>query len=578
MKRTLALFVFTFLAVSASAGQTRRYVVGVSAGNDEVAVASRAVDAPLLGGRHFRVFRNLGGFAADLTDAEAATLRGERGVRFVEASMPVYAFNRSTGSRVHKAAPAFRDPNIQTTPWGVANVDAPATWIASRGDAVNVAIIDTGIDYTHPDLKDEYAGGVNVLVNSTDPMDDNGHGTHVAGTIAAADNAVGVVGVAPHARLWSAKVLASDGSGSTADIASAIDWVIGKKEAGGNWIINMSLGICSDPTDFSCAPSAPQTLVDACQRAADAGILIFAAAGNDSAPGAPAPVAYPAAFPTVVAVGAVDATGTIADFSNQGPEMAVVAPGVDILSTFPVGQASNSYIEAGVAPLDAGAIQGSKMATVSGKPVFCGFGGAAAEFPAEVKGNIAVIERGNNISFNEKTKNALTAGAAGVVIYNCSMTAAPDTCANDADFTTWTLITTLSDGTQDPADLSFDWPVALGVSNETGLALRAMSSTVTEANTPDDYTVMSGTSMASPHAAGVAALIWSAAPNAAARDVKQAMLSTAQDLGAAGQDPVYGFGLLDAMAAAKTMAPQLFGSGNPPKAPPTGRPYLKRGH
>jgi subtilisin family serine protease len=92
-------------------------------------------------------------------------------------------------------------------------VRAPLVWPVAKGDGINVAVVDTGIDYTHPELKDRYQGGFNAITGTNDPTDDEGHGTHVAGTIAASDNGIGVVGVAPNAKIWSAKVRA-DGSGA----------------------------------------------------------------------------------------------------------------------------------------------------------------------------------------------------------------------------------------------------------------------------------------------------------------------------------------------------------------------------
>lgn len=580
MKPAIALTAFMFAAVSAFGSPTEHYIVGVTA-VDPVMVAIRAVEAPLLGARHFRSFAHLGAFAADLTADEAAALRRDPEVRFVEESMRVHAFANRPAWIAHAAVP-LRNPNVQTTPWGVTAVDAPASWPASRGDAINVAIIDTGIDYNHEDIAGQYAGGYCTMNGTTDPMDDNGHGTHVAGTIAAENNGYGVVGVAPHAHLWAVKVLGWDGSGTTADIAAAFDWIIRKKQSiGGNWIINMSFGICSDPTDFSCASKPPQTLVDACQRAADAGILMFAAAGNDSSPDNPAPVAYPAAFPTVVAIGALDSHGAIASFSDQGPELAAVAPGVDVLSTYLTGQGSNSYVTDGPAVYDTIQVSGSAVALVRGKAVYCGLGASAGDFPLDVKDNIALMERNSRVAFDQQTKNAMAAGAAAVVIYNCSKASSPQTCSSESDVSTWSLVTNLADGTENPFDVTTSWPLVLGVSNTAGMAMRAVpNASVAAANVPDDYEVLSGTSMSSPHAAGVAALVWSVAPRATAADIRRALLSTARDLGKPGQDPVFGSGMLDAAAAIKLVAPQLATLIGTTVTPPStgGRPFPKRGH
>lgn len=599
MKRTFAAALVAFLfAVSTFAAETHRYVVGVKPQRNRVAIASRALAPDADGGavlraRNFSDFSYLDSFAADLTDDEAAALRQQPDVKFVEAALTVHAYETVTPHAPFKPAVEMRDPNVQTTPWGIPAVRATDTWTVTRGAGVNVAIIDTGIDYNHPDLKDQYAGGYNFVAvpHTADPADDNGHGTHVAGIIAAEDNVIGVVGVAPNAKIWSVKALDSTGSGSTADISAGINWVIGKKaEIGGDWIINMSLGICSDPSNTDCAPAPPQSMVTACQKASDAGILIIAASGNDSTAGAPKPVGYPASFSTVVAVGAVDSANNIADFSNQGPELALIAPGVNVLSTYRVGQGVNSYAQKNSTLFAADGLFGSKRDTVGGRFVYCGIGASASDFPPSVKGNIALIQRGT-ATFNQKTKNAVAAGASAVIIYNCSKTASHSTCGND-DFTSqWTLIGKVDSTGQpnsacqdptnpisatckdDPADLAFPWPVSIRLNNPDGEAFRSdMNATISAASLADDYATLSGTSMATPHAVGVAALVWSAAPTATAKDVRAAMINTAHDLGAPGQDTVFGFGLVDAYLAAKSIAPQLF-----TPQPPTGRRILRRG-
>ncbi len=568
MKRTLAaaLIVISF-AVSTLAAGTRRYVVGVRPQRSRMAIASRALTpasdgvAPLAS-RNFSDFKYLDSFAADLTDDEAAALRQQPDVTFVEASMTVHALGIRLADVAQTSAPAGpRATSTQTTPWGISAVHAPDTWIVTRGDHVNVAVLDTGIDYNHADLQGRYVGGYNFVAvpNTADPKDDNGHGTHVAGIIAADDNALGVVGVAPNANIWSVKILDKDGSGSTPSIAAGINWVISKKaEIGGNWIINMSLGIpaCTSTKTTDCASAPPLAMVTACQKAADAGVLIFAAAGNESSTGAPAPVGYPAAISTVVAVGAIDALQNVASFSDQGPEVAMVAPGVFDKSTWPTGTGSDTHLASQDGTfVESIAMDGSPSGTITGQLVFCGLGTSPADFPAAVRGNIALIQRGD-ITFGAKTKNAVAAGATAVAIFN-----------KETGPFLGTLIGT------DPADKTYPWPLAVSLSLEDGQKLTGLSSSATITNSPGDYQYESGTSMASPHAAGVAALVWSAAPSATANDVRAAMINTAHDLGASGQDPVFGFGLVDAYLAAKSIAPQLF-----IPQPSTGRRILRRGH
>ena len=144
--------------------------------------------------------------------------------------------------------------------------------------------------------------------------------THCAGVIAGADNDFGIVGVAPSAELYVAKVLGDNGSGSIQAIINGIDWAIEEQVD----IISMSLGASQDPG---------QAFHDSIKRARQAGIIIVAASGNENTH-----VGWPAAYPETIAVGAVDQTFGRANFSNFGKELDVVAPGVDILSTYPVGR------------------------------------------------------------------------------------------------------------------------------------------------------------------------------------------------------------------------------------------------
>jgi subtilisin len=210
-------------------------------------------------------------------------------------------------------------------PWGVDRIDAEWAWDTSRGTGVKVAVIDTGIDPAHPDLVDNIAGGVNfvrkVWWRDPDPSkwaDDNGHGTHVAGIIAAVDNEIGVIGVAPEASLYTVKVLNKNGSGYISDIILGIEWAVDN----GMQVANMSLGTDTDV----------QSLHDACDAAADADLLLVAAAGNDG--GA---VDYPAAYSSVIAVAATDINDQRASWSSYGPEVLVAAPGVSVRSTWKGG-------------------------------------------------------------------------------------------------------------------------------------------------------------------------------------------------------------------------------------------------
>lgn len=207
--------------------------------------------------------------------------------------------------------------------WGVKRIGAGLVHDSgNKGDSVKIAIFDTGIDYTHLDLADNYAGGYDFANDDSDPMDDNGHGTHIAGTIAAIDNETGVVGVAPEAEVYALKVLLADGSGSYSYVIAALEWCVHN----GIQIANHSYASSANPG----------TIVQAAfSNAYSAGVLSVAAAGNSGTKNATADsIEYPAKFTSVVAVGATDMEDTRASYSSTGPELELTAPGVRILSTY----------------------------------------------------------------------------------------------------------------------------------------------------------------------------------------------------------------------------------------------------
>ena len=207
-----------------------------------------------------------------------------------------------------------------------ADIDAPEAWASVSGSNVRVAVIDSGVDYTHPDIAPNYAGGNDFTSADGNPMDDHGHGTHVAGTIAAAMNnptgdpaaEEGVVGVAPQAQILAYKVCTADGTCSDFAIVQAI----GQAVADGARVINMSLG----DTVFS------QSLYDAVQDAWNANVVIVAGAGNNGT----TEHFYPAAFDNVIAVGAFDEDHRRASFSNYGSWVDIAAPGNVIFSAYPL--------------------------------------------------------------------------------------------------------------------------------------------------------------------------------------------------------------------------------------------------
>ncbi|MHB1417064.1 MAG: S8 family serine peptidase [Chloroflexota bacterium] len=210
--------------------------------------------------------------------------------------------------------------------WGVKRIGAGLVQASgNEGAGVKVAIVDSGIDYNHPDLNANYVGGYDFVNNDDDPMDDNGHGTHVAGTVAAEDNGIGVVGVAPDADLYALKVLDSSGSGSYSAVVAALEWCVDH----GIQVTNNSYGSSGDPGT---------TVKAAFDAAYNAGIVNVGAAGNAGRTRTNVDnMIYPAKYDSVIAVAATDSSDNRASFSSTGPAAELAAPGVGIYSTVPGG-------------------------------------------------------------------------------------------------------------------------------------------------------------------------------------------------------------------------------------------------
>ncbi|MBM3270922.1 MAG: S8 family serine peptidase [Candidatus Sericytochromatia bacterium] len=242
---------------------------------------------------------------ADLA-AEVDRLQADPDVEYAEPDWPMTAFLTPD------------DPQASGQ-WAIGKLQLPAAWDVTRGTRdIKVAIVDSGIDARHPDLAGQVVGGRDFANNDGDPHDDQGHGTHVAGIVAAlTDNGVGVAGTAGGASLLAVKVLGANGEGYTSAIAEGVQYAV----AQGAKVVNMSLG----------APQRSTTLDAAIAAAINAGVVVVAAAGND---GTTTPN-YPGASPGVVAVGSSDSGDNRSTFSNHGAWVHVAAPGSAILSTFP---------------------------------------------------------------------------------------------------------------------------------------------------------------------------------------------------------------------------------------------------
>ncbi len=201
--------------------------------------------------------------------------------------------------------------------WNLAKIEAPAAWDISQGDPnVLIAVIDTGVTPTHPDLQGKVVAGYDFANNDDDPADEHGHGTHVAGTAAAVtNNAIGIAGVGYNVRIMPVKALDANGSGSHSWIANAIIWATDN----GASVINMSLG----------GPYTSSTLRQAVDYAWERGVVLVASAGNE----ATSNPLYPAAYENVIGVSATTQNDQRAAFSNYGSYISIAAPGVAIWST-----------------------------------------------------------------------------------------------------------------------------------------------------------------------------------------------------------------------------------------------------
>lgn len=395
--------------------------------------------------------------------------------------------------------------------WGMARIQAPEAWERNTGSSdVVLAVIDTGVHYGHEDLAanmwrnpgetpgngiDDDNNGYRDDVygydfaadgrgnNDSDPMDIDGHGTHVAGIMAAVgNNGLGVCGINWKARIMALKGFRPDMHIYDSDCIEAIDYaVMMKRERGVNVVaINASFG------GGGSNPLQQEAIADA----AALGIAFVCAAGNEGADNDSTQF-FPANYdlPGIVSVAASDQNDGLASFSNYGASTVdIAAPGVAILSTVLPGQGQEAWLKSGSDVLDAAPLEFSGTTAAAGlsRLVYdCGLGRGASDFPAAVNGQIALIERGE-ITFEQKALNAQNAGAVGVAIYNSAT----------GDMSGWTL------------NSRRDWVPVVSLSRADGLLVRSRGAhAVNLTNRPASYGLSSGTSMATPHVCGALGLL-----------------------------------------------------------------------
>jgi serine protease len=465
----------------------------------------------------FRDFNIIPAVAARLDVNQVEELSKNPNIAYIEPDYKIFALSEINEplqplSNIEPLA------STQTIPYGINMVNAPLVWPSAKGAGARVAVLDTGISMYHPD-RGNVVNSVSFATNQTGaiiPVEDLiGHGTHTSGTIAAADNDIGVIGVAPQADLLIAKVMDNTGSGQDSWLISGIDWAVSNNAK----VISMSLG----GYDYS------QALDDACAAAFDAGTLLVAAAGNDNV----STPLYPAALPSVISVAAVDQSKNKASFSNYGPTIALAAPGVSVYSTIPVAVDSTVTANAiwSSTSHQANIITGTNLGTVSGQICNCGLATGTDpqdSCPDSVAGNIAHIRRGI-ITFAQKVAYAQSKGAIGVIISNNVSGNFNGTLNNGSPL------------------------IVVSISQADGNNLQALAQTGITGSASvnsNPYAYYSGTSMACPHVAGVAALIFAANPiDISPLEVRDILFNSAQDIGTPGRDDIYGYGLVDAYAA-----------------------------
>ncbi len=206
-------------------------------------------------------------------------------------------------------------------PWGVRRIQAPQAWGRTTGYRVKVGVIDTGVDYGHPDLRHSLERGINLLNRMALPQDDNGHGTHIAGTIAAANELQGMIGVAPRSMIYPVKAFDHNGTAYVSDIVLGIEWCVRNHMD----VVNMSFGM----------RTKSRSLLSAVNHAYHSGVLIVASSGNEGRVG---DIDYPAGFGQTIAVGATNRTGRIAKFTNRSSLIDIYAPGDRIMSSWLKGK------------------------------------------------------------------------------------------------------------------------------------------------------------------------------------------------------------------------------------------------
>lgn len=500
----LSLLLLAANFVTAAPAENHSYLVGMVHGVSPKALAAPGIEVK-------EQWDKLDAVHIEASPAAAQGLSHNPNITYVEDDRIVHATKATTKSTT------YTDTSYT---WGLQAVDAQAAWnLGATGQNIKVCVLDTGIDYGQPEF---VRNGVSVIKASKnfirdghpDATDGYGHGTHVAGTIVGqTSNSGSRIGVAPGIDLYVARVLGDDGTGSTSGIINGLNWC----QQNGTQIASLSLG----------SDRGSKTEQKAFDQAYQNGMLSIAASGNDSGP-----IGYPAKYSSVVAIGAIDRSLNLASFSNFGAEQEVVAPGVGTLSSVPRGTGMIPSASEDGTIYKSGAVEYSPYGNATGPLVECDLADSTTSCSNKpVSGSwIALISRGSN-SFSDKITNAIAQGASAAIIIN-NDTVNPDDAGN---------FTLGSAG---------NWIPTISVSYNNGVSIRNNrlgSGNVTVNKW--DYAYYEGTSMATPHVSAVAALAWSVNPNLTNKQIRSILQLSAKDLGTAGWDSSFGYGLVQADVA-----------------------------
>lgn len=510
LKTLIAVVVLTGGIVSHAAAQDARYIVKFREGREPAGHAAlRAAGA--------RVVLSLDAQGAAAVHIPAAALNGlsrNPNIEFIEEDVirePFAWSNVAAGSEV--------------LPYGIQMVQADKITSSNAADK-KVCIIDSGYSDQHADLRD-YTG-TDLTAKLTDSgsgtwnQDSCGHGSHVAGTIAAiGGNGTGVVGANPGVALHIVKVFGDNalenGSCGWTYSSTLVNALNSCKAAGAN-VVSMSLG----------GPLKSRTEELAFNDANKAGILSIAAAGNAGNN----TTSYPAGYAAVMSVAAVDANEVKGSFSQSNKDVEIAAPGVAVLSTTP--WLDLNTLSAGDATWSGGRLDGAPRTTAVGNLVDGGLCTSAGAWA----GKVVLCQRGSN-SFANKVANVQAGGGSAAVVYNSA--ASDPTCGVFAGTLGTPPTTTIAAIALSCADGAA--AVAAAGAGVSGLVRSVFS-------VPDSgYEAWDGTSMATPHVSAVAALIWSCHPTKSNQQIRNALTNTALDKGAPGRDNSYGFGIVRAKNA-----------------------------